>query len=580
MESRLAAILAADVVGYSKLMGKDETGTLSALTNLINEFITPLITSHNGRIVKLMGDGVLAEFGSVVDAVACAIVWQGKIAEKNSLLKFRIGINLGEIIIQDNDIFGNGVNIAARLEGLATTGGICISDDVFRQAKGKVDCAFTDIGEQQLKNVDDPVRAYRVGEQSLTQTSELGNAALKSLTLPDKPSLAVLPFTNMSGDPEQDYFADGIVEDIITAFSRIKWLFVIARNSSFTYKGKAVDIKQVGRELGVHYVLEGSVRKAGSRIRITGQLIDASTGAHLWADRFDGEVTDIFDLQDQITQSVVGTITPRLEQAEISRTRHKPTDSLDAYDNYLRGMDAFHQFTQDANKKALEFFSLAYQLDPEYAAAFGMASRTYGQRKGFGWITDHALEKAEALRLARIATSFGRNDAIALAGAGFGLCVFNEAVDSDAFLGQALEFNPNLAWAWHTRGMSKAIIGYPELTVEYSTHAMRLSPQDPQQFAMQGICSLGYYLLGRYDEACLSSAAALRDNPRFLIALGVSAASNAMLGKLEDADKAMALFCELDPTRRLSNLDQWFEFQRPKDMQRWSDGLALAGLPK
>jgi tetratricopeptide (TPR) repeat protein len=285
-------------------------------------------------------------------------------------------------------------------------------------------------------------------------------------------------------------------------------------------------------------------------------------------------------LQDRVTQSVVGTITPRLENAEINRTRHKPTESLDAYDNYLRGMAEFHQFTQDANKRAVELFTLAYQLDPEYAAAFGMAARTYGQRKGFGWITDHAIEKGEALRLARMATKYGRDDAIALAGAGFALSVFNEANDSDAFLGQALDINPNLAWAWHTRGMSKAILGHPELSVEYSVHALRLSPQDPQQFAMHGICSLGYYLLGRDNEAYLSSDAALRNNPNFLIALAVSAASNAMLGNVENANKAMAHFCTLDPVRCVSNLDQWLDFRRTEDRQRWRDGLILAGLPE
>ena len=542
MESRLAAILAADVVGYSKLMERDEARTLSELSFLINEFIRPLIAEHNGRIVKLIGDGILAEFSSVVDAVACAMYWQGHVAEKNSTLQFRIGINLGEIIFQDDDIFGNGVIIAARLETLAKSGGICISDDVFRQVKGKVDAVFVDMGEQQLKNIDVPIRTYRVGNDVLTEEPESGKITGNRLVIPDKPSLAILPFTNMSGDPEQDYFADGIVEDIITAFSRVKWLFVIARNSSFTYKGKAVDIKQVGRELGVRYVLEGSIRKAGNRIRITGQLIDTTTGSHLWADRFDGEMTDIFDLQDEVTQSVVGTIAPRLEKAEINRARYKPTDSLDAYDYYLRGMAAFHQFSQAANQEAVDMFSRCIELDPEYAAAYGMASRCYGQRKGFGWINDLMVESAEALRLARIAVSFGRDDAIALAGAGFAFTVFNEAVDGDAFLDQALVANPSLAWAWNTSGMAKAFSGNPELAIERATHAMRLSPQDPQQFAMQTVVALGHCLVGHYDDALIWANAALRDNPNFLFAAGVAAASAALSGESDAASEAMDLF--------------------------------------
>ncbi len=317
MERRLAAILAADVVGYTRLMGVDEAGTLRRLTDLREKVLQPLITEHHGRVVKLMGDGILVEFGSAVDSVACAMAWRDSVAlhetdrDTGTVLQFRIGINLGEIIVDGDDIHGDGVNIAARLEGLAQPGGICLSDDIYRYVKGKIEAQFEDMGEQELKNVTDPVRVYHVAVEGPAATTP--GAAVAPLPLPDKPSIAVLPFDNMSGDPEQDYFADGMVEDIITEFSRIKWLFVIARNSSFTYKGKAVDIKQVGRELGVRYVLEGGVRKAGNRLRITGQLIDTSTGGHLWADRFDGEMADIFDLQDKVTQSVVGAIAPRLE---------------------------------------------------------------------------------------------------------------------------------------------------------------------------------------------------------------------------------------------------------------------------
>ncbi|MGO9686910.1 MAG: Fic family protein [Beijerinckiaceae bacterium] len=340
VERRLTAILAADIAGYSRLMGADEEGTLAALKNLRKSLIEPKISQHNGRMVKTTGDGALVEFASAVDAVRCALDIQREMAERNAAIaqdrriEFRIGINVGDIIIDEGDIYGDGVNIAARLETLARPGMICLSDNAYRHIKGKLPLVVTDMGEQQLKNIAQPVRVFSVRLD--------GAAARPALALPDRPSIAVLPFQNMSGDPEQDYFADGMVEDIITALSRMRWLFVIARNSSFTYKGRAVDVKQVGRELGVRYVLEGSVRKAANRVRITGQLVDAATGAHLWADRFDGALEDIFDLQDQVTASVVTAIAPKLERAEIERAKRKPTESLDAYDYYLRGLESFY----------------------------------------------------------------------------------------------------------------------------------------------------------------------------------------------------------------------------------------------
>ena len=349
MERKLAAILAADVVGYSALMERDEKGTFARLKAHRTKLLEPEIKKHHGRVFKLMGDGLLAEFGSVVDAVECAVAVQKEMAKRNDgagpdeRIDLRIGVNLGDVIVEGDDIHGEGVNIAARLEALAKPGGICISAKVHDEVRGKLDCTFEDMGEQSVKNIARPIRAYRL---RLGTAAESASAARPSLSLPDKPSIAVLPFQNMSGDPEQEYFADGMVEEIITALSRIRWLFVIARNSSFTYKGRAVDVKQVGREFGVRYVLEGSVRKSGNRVRITGQLIDTSIGVHLWAERFDGGLEDIFDLQDQVTASVVGAIAPRLEQAEIERAQRKPTESLDAYDYYLRGMAGFNQWTQ------------------------------------------------------------------------------------------------------------------------------------------------------------------------------------------------------------------------------------------
>src|SRR6266568_3835742 len=421
VERRLTAILAADVAGYSRLMGGDEEGTLVQLKAHRSALVDPKITEHRGRIVKTTGDGVLVEFSSVVDAVRCAVDVQRGMAERNAgvpqekRIEFRIGINLGDIIIDGGDIFGDGVNVAARLEGIAEPGNICISDDAYRHVRDKVDVPFEDAGEQSLKNIARPVRAYRVW------ISGAESRVRPALALPDKPSIAVLPFHNMSGDPEQEYFADGIVEDIITALSRFKSLFVIARNSSFTYKGRAVDVKQVGRELGVRYILEGSVRKAANRVRITGQLIDSATNAHLWADRFDGALEDIFDLQDQVTASVVGAIGPQLEQAEIERAKRKPTESLDAYDYFLRSMAGVHQFTRDANNDALRLFNKAIELDPEFAAAYGAAARCYAQRIANGWMVDRAREIAEADRLARRGAQLGKDDAVALCGAGLGL---------------------------------------------------------------------------------------------------------------------------------------------------------------
>src|SRR5215471_16037696 len=374
---RLAAILAADVAGYSRLMGQDEEGTLAALKAIRREVADPKIKEHHGRIVKTTGDGLLLEFASVVDAVRCAVEVQREMAERNAdvppdrRLELRMGINLGDIIKDGRDIYGDGVNVAARLEALAEPGGICVSRMVRDQVRDKLDVAFEDMGEQQVKNIARPVRVHRVLLSTQPGPSKplVGTATEPSLPLPDKPSIAVLPFQNMTGDAEQDYFVDGIVEEITTAISRLPWLFVIARNSSFTYKGRSADVKQVGRELGVRYVLEGSVRKAGNRVRITGQLIDTPTGAHIWADRFDGALDDIFELQDQVASSVVGAIEPRLRLSEIQRADRKPTESLDAYDLFLRALAQAHQYTDKTIHEAISLLQRALAIDSSYAPA-------------------------------------------------------------------------------------------------------------------------------------------------------------------------------------------------------------------
>ena len=430
---------------------------------------------------------MLVEFASAVDAARCAIEIQRGMAGQNAdvpqdvRIEFRIGIHVGDIIIDDNDIFGDGVNIAARLEGIAEPGGVCISDDAQRQIRGKVDIAFEDMGPQTLKNIAEPMRAWRMQidrEVASDSAGETVQPKLQPLALPDKPSIAVLPFQNMSGDPEQEYFADGMVEDIITALSRFKSLFVIARNSSFTYKGRAVDIKQVGRELGVRYVLEGSVRKAGNRVRITGQLIEAATGRHLWADKFDGALEDVFGLQDQITTSVVGLIAPTLERAEIERTKQKPTDRLDSYDFYLRGMALANRVR--SLPEAREFFKKAFELDPEYGAAYAMAAWTLMMQQSISGVPLSAEMRSEGIRLAHRASAVGSDDAFALARSGHVLTYLGHEYDRGAsMVEQAVALNPNLAMAWHARGWVSLMCGDGERSVESFDRMIRLSPLDP-----------------------------------------------------------------------------------------------------
>jgi len=582
-QRRLAAVLAADVVGYSRMIRADEEGTLAALKSLREALIDPKLAEHNGRIVKLMGDGMLVEFASAVGAVRTAVETQLAVADRNAALpqdrriEFRVGINLGDVVIDGDDIHGDGVNIASRLEGIADPGGVYISSAVHEQVKNRIEVVFEDLGEREVKNINEPVRVWRWRRPAAAEP-EPHAAATSAPSLPDKPSIAVLPFQNMSGDQEQEYFADGIVEDIITELSRARWLFVIARNSSFTYKGRAVDVKQVGRELGVRYVLEGSVRKAGSRVRITGQLIDVSTGAHLWADRFDGQLEDVFDLQDQVTASVVAAIAPKLEQAEIERAKRKPTESLDAYDYFLRGMAAFHTYRKEGNEEALAMFAKARELDPDYATPYGMAARCYGQRMGFGWMADAASERAEALRLARIAANIGRDDAVALTGAGFVLVFFGEPMEGEAVLERALAVDPNHATAWHMSALAQAYVGRPDTAVERARRAIRLSPQDPQMFAMQSVLALGHFLIGHYDDALAAADAAHRER-HFLLGAVVLAASNASLGRQPDAEKAVEAVLQINPSLRLSKIRDVFDFKRPEDVERIREGLKTAGLP-
>ena len=586
VERRLAAILAADVTGYSRLMGADEEGTLAALKAYRREVIDLKLTEHRGRIVRIIGDGLLVEFASVVAAVRWAVEVQRAIGERNSGLpqdkriEFRMGINAGDIIIDGIDIWGDGVNVAARLEALAEPGGICVSSRVQEDVHGSVEVAFEDIGEQQLKNIARPVRVYRVHLNGATKTAP-------ALQPSHKPSIVVLPFNNMSGDSEQEYFADGMVEEITTALSRTRWLFVIARNSSFTYKGRAVDVKQVGRELGVRYALEGGVRKAADRVRITAQLIDASTGAHLWADRFDGSLEHIFELQDQVTASVVGAIAPRLEQAEVERAKHKPTESLDAYDYFLRGIASLHSWTKESNDEALRLFNKAIELDPDFASAYGMASWCYVRRKGGRWMTDRVQETAEAARLGRRAVELGWDDPVALAWGGFSLAYVVHDVEVGATLiDRALLLNPNLAEAWHFSGWVRIYLGQPEIAIEHLAHAMRLSPVDPLTFVTLMAIAFAHFFAGRYNDASLwaekalaASPPRLREKAVYHPALLIAAASNALAGRLEEAQNAIAQSRQISPTAHISNLKNQIPLRRPDDLVRYAEGLRKAGLP-
>ena len=579
IERRLAAILAADVAGYSRLTGVDEEGTHVQLQDHLRTLVDPKIAEHRGRVVKNTGDGVLAEFSSVVDAVRCALDVQRGMGQRNTnvpqekRVEFRIGINVGDIIIDHDDIFGDGVNVAARLEGLAEPGGICVSDDAHRQVRGKFDVTFEDTGEQLLKNIALPVRVYRVRWDEATQPS---------LPLPDKPSIAVLPFENMSGDPEQEYFADGMVEEIITALSRFHWLFVIARNSSFTYKGRAVDVKRVARELGVRYVLEGGVRKVANRVRLSAQLIDAARGAHLWADRFEGGLEDIFDLQDQLTANVVGAITPKLEKAEIERAKRKPTESLDAYDYYLRGMAIVNRVARDANEEALRLFKRAIDLDPEFGSAYARAAQCYVFRKMNRWMMNPQKEVVEAARLARRAVQADRDDAVALSIAGYVLAyVVGDLDDGAALVDRALVLNPNLAGAWSASAWIKIYLGEPDIAIEHQAIAIRLSPLDPRIWLWQASTARAHFFAGRYDEATTWAEKALREEPDHLGTIRIAAASNALAGRLAEANKAITRIRQLDPALRLSNLNEVMPpFRRSEDRAKFVDGLRKAGLPE
>ena len=581
-ERRLVAIFAADVEGYSSLMGADEVGTLRDLTER-RRILDALIASHRGRIANTAGDSVLAEFGSAVDAVQCAVEAQAAFARANAdlsrdrHLNFRIGVHVGDIMLKGGDLFGDNVNIAARLQTLATAGGICVSGAAYDQVRKILPFAFADLGANQLKNIEEPIQAYSVGALVVSATS----AALKDrkpLVLPNKPSIAVLPFQNMSGDPEQEYFADGMVEDIITALSRFSSLFVIARNSSFTYKGKAVEIKQIGRELGVRYVLEGSVRRSGNRLRISGQLIEASTGYHLWAERYDRSLDDVFALQDEIAMNVVGAIEPSLRKAEIERVRRQRPDSLEAYDLFLRALPILYTPMPNETAEAIPMLEKALELDPDYPSAQAALAWCFHHRFARGGLREE--DRAAAIHHARAATSRGGDDATTLAISCF--VIWMDARDDVAALklfDRALALSSSNIFALACSAVPLAWMGKTSLAIDRAYRALRLSPFDPLNFLANCALAIAYFHIERHVEAADAARSAIELAPRFSFAHAYLAAALVRMGLSEEAKAAGHRVLALQPNFTIR--DMWaIVGHEPAVFSRFAEAWREAGLPE
>jgi adenylate cyclase len=584
VDRRLAAIFAGDVAGYSRLMAADEEGTLRQLKAHRKELVDPKITEHRGRIVKTTGDGMLVEFVSVVDAVRCAVDIQRGMVERNAdvsadkRIQFRIGINVGDIIIDGDDIFGDGVNVAARLETLADPGGIMVSSIVHDQVRDKLSFGFEDMGEQTVKNIARPIGVHRV---SLTETAPLATvrstaAAKTESSTASRPSIAVLPFANMSGDPEQEYFADGISEEIITGLSRLRWLFVIARNSSFTYKGKAVDVKRVARELGVRYVLEGSVRKGGNRVRITAQLIDAATGNHIWADRYDGELTDVFALQDEITRKAVAAIEPSLLKAEGLRSQHRPPEDLDPWDMVMRANSQFWRLTKSDSDTAIAILRKTVEHYPEYAPAHSMLAYVLLISRQVGWISMEP-EVNEPAAIAAHAVELDDGDPWAHLALGY-VAVTRRRTDAavDEFQ-RALDLNPNFAAVHGFLGLALSLDGRSDQAIEHLEQAMRMSPHDPQNALFNVALAAAHYQAGRYNEAIVCGRKAMQQ--RFGLTNGhrIYIASLAQAGQIDEARAALAKLQELQPEHSIAWIERNIPFT-PMPMAKFLEGMRKAGL--
>jgi adenylate cyclase len=576
VQRRLAAILAADVVGYSALMQRAEEATYAEFEWLKRELIEPSLSRHEGRLIKTTGDGALVEFASPLAAIRCAVEIQDHLAAGSSPLRLRVGLNLGDVIVgQDGDLYGDGINIAVRLEGIADPGGILISEKVYSEVEGKLDVDFEDRGEQQLKNISKPVRAYAVRAGAHSALTERLTAAPP---LPDKPSIAVLPFENMSGDSEQEYFADGMVEEIITALSRFHWLFVIARNSSFTFKGRAVNVKEVGRQLGVRYVLEGSVRKASGKVRITGQLIDAITGAHIWADRFERDLTDVFALQDEVTVAVVSAIEPKLLQTEIAIATRRRPENLTAYDFYLRAIQQSYLTTREGLAEALRLARRALELDPRFGFVAALAGLCHMQNVLWGYAIDPEFDRKEAVRLLRLALSLDDGDPDTLSRAALiSAFMVGDCESAIEMADRAVALNPNSYSAWLHRGWVYRIAGLPEEAIRSFERAVRMSPVDPVLYGT--FTGMGYALieLGRFDEAILAGKKAQRQNPAWSATCRCLAAAFAHLGRDAEAREAAARVLEFDPAFTIS---AWIARGGQSNAKLLIEGLRKAGLPE
>ncbi|MGH6702160.1 MAG: tetratricopeptide repeat protein, partial [Bradyrhizobium sp.] len=562
------------VVGYSALMQRAEEATYAEFERLKRELIEPSLSRHEGRLIKTTGDGALAEFASPLAAMRCAVEIQDHLASGSSPLRLRVGLNLGDVIVgQDGDLYGDGINIAVRLEGTADPGGILISEKVYSEVEGKLDVGFEDRGEQQLKNISKPVRAFAVRAGAFGALSDRLSAAPP---LPDKPSIGVLPFENMSGDPEQEYFVDGMVEEIITALSRFKWLFVIARNSSFTFKGRAVDVKEVGRRLGVRYVLEGAVRKASRKVRITGQLIDAVTGAHIWADRFERDLTDIFALQDEVTVAVVSAIQPKLLQTEIAMATRRRPENLTAYDYYLRALPQFYLSTREGLAEAIGLAHRALELDPQFGLVAALAGGCHMQNVLFGYAVDPQFERKEAVRLFRLALSLDDSDPEILAWAAIvSAFMVSDCESSVEMADRAVALNPNSLLAWGSRGHVYRIAGLLEEALRSFECAIRTSPVDPRLHLTLVGMAQALIELRRFDEAIVAGKKALRQNPSFSSAYRCLASAFAHLGRDAEAREAATRLLEVDPGFTISA-----GIARGGTAKLVIEGLRKTGLPE
>ncbi len=574
MPRRLAAILAADVVGYSKLMAEDEAGTLAALKAHRRELFDSETDKHGGRIVKLMGDGVLVEFRSVVDAVECGLAIQRALADEDGKIKLRIGINLGDVIIDGDDIYGDGVNVAARLEALAEPGGIAISGMVHEGLGNRVEVNFSDAGEHHAKNIARPIRVFRWSPESKAKP------AAKAKPLSEKPSIAVLPFNNMSGDPEQEYFSDGIAEDIITALSHFREFFVIARNTTFTYKGQAVKVDQVCRELGVRYLLEGSVRKAGNRVRVTAQLIDGETGAHLWAQRFDRDLDDIFAVQDEITGSIVTAVAPETMGAEAKRAQFKRVDDLNAWEKVLRARWHINKLTRQDNEAAQGLLHEATSASPDLAEAYSALAESHLHASLHVWSDDPVAEIAAAGEAARQAVALDGNDAGALTTLAMAAMFLRRYDEAFQYLDEAVRQNPNLARAYGTLAALHGLSGSYEASHQALAHAMALSPRDTSRtfwYAGHGIAA---YVAERYEECVDVCNEALRTYPGYASSLRQLTAALAMLGREDEARAALDELLQRMPGLTISQVNKIVPIRHAADNERWLEGLRRAGLPE